>query len=757
MLTSLALGALVYTRISQTTLDNEIQRIAHETRFAALQFKSAYNQMENDAFVVSRTPPIKGLIRSLDNNGIDPSDGSTAVLWRARLATIFASVLKGRPTYTQMRYVAADTGRELVRVNRTRAGIETVEYGDLQDKSGEPYFKTAFKLQPGEIYFSEVAYNREHGRIDESKTPTLRAVLPIYDSDESLFGMLVINADYGAMLHAQLESIALERRILLIHNAEDYIERSADGKISEFRFQEEHHLPPAFRDAAEGADDEWMLRTADQVVYSVRLKINDPGNRRQAKSQVVAAIAVPNSELYAEARRAGVDSLFLAVGLMLLSLLITVWLSTRFTEPLRTMANAAREATTSKSTLRLPTNRKDEIGELAVAFQELTDSLVQSEAQIARKTRQITASEEVFRTAMESAPIGMAISTMAGDCIAANPALCRLLGYSEAEMKASNLRKLTHCEDIDALVEMLARLRSGQVRVGEVETRYLHKSGDPIWTLTRASIARDDEGKSKSIISQIEDITQRKEMERMKDEFISVVSHELRTPLTAIRGSLGVLAGALSHELSDKIRPLIDIAHKNSERLILLINDILDIDKITSGNMVLNIERENLAELVEHAMESNQSYADRFGTRFRIKQIDRDLWTDVDPNRFAQVMANLLSNAAKFSPKGGTVEVSVVRADDRARVTVRDFGEGIPKDFRNRIFDRFAQADSSSKRSRGGTGLGLHISKQIMDRLKGDIGFDTEMGVGTAFWVTLPLAEAPESEIDDKVETAARA
>jgi signal transduction histidine kinase len=304
---------------------------------------------------------------------------------------------------------------------------------------------------------------------------------------------------------------------------------------------------------------------------------------------------------------------------------------------------------------------------------------------------------------------------------------------------------------------MIDGLRSAKARVGQVEARYVRKTGQPVWTLTRASIIRDDEGNPTSVISQVEDIRQRKEMERMKDEFISVVSHELRTPLTAIRGSLGLIAGALSHELSAKIRPLVEIAHKNSERLIVLINDILDIDKIASGKMEFNVQRENLATLVEHAVLDNASYAERFGTAFRAKDIDPDLWVDVDQNRFAQVMANLMSNAAKFSPEGSAVEISAIRSGDHARVTVRDFGEGIPEEFRSRIFERFEQADSSAARSRGGTGLGLYISKQIMDRLNGEMGFETEDHVGTAFWIELPLAAAPASDIDPEAEAPAPA
>ncbi len=236
------------------------------------------------------------------------------------------------------------------------------------------------------------------------------------------------------------------------------------------------------------------------------------------------------------------------------------------------------------------------------------------------------------------------------------------------------------------------------------------------------------------------DITERKRVERFKNEFVSIVSHELRTPLTSIRGSLGLVVGAMAADLPPRTRSMIEIAHKNSERLVSLVNDILDIDKIESGKMVFDLKPANLVALAEHAIDANRAFGEQFGVSFCLHHpdTDTDMQVNIDSNRIMQVFTNLLSNAAKFSPQGSSVEVRVRRAGTGVRVEVQDHGPGIPDEFRARIFQKFAQADSSDIRKKGGTGLGLSISKAIVERHNGRIGFESNTGVGTTFFFELP-------------------
>ncbi|HKC13201.1 MAG TPA: HAMP domain-containing sensor histidine kinase, partial [Vicinamibacteria bacterium] len=236
-------------------------------------------------------------------------------------------------------------------------------------------------------------------------------------------------------------------------------------------------------------------------------------------------------------------------------------------------------------------------------------------------------------------------------------------------------------------------------------------------------------------------IDQHKKMERMKDEFISFVSHELRTPLTSIHGSLALLNSGLAAGLPEKARQLLAVAHRNSQRLVRLIGDVLDLQKIESGTMPFDLRPLEIGPFLEQAIEANEAYGAQFRVSFVLNGVPPRLGIRADPDRLMQVITNLLSNAAKFSPSDGTVLVSAQRHGGVVRITVTDRGPGIPEEFRARIFQRFAQADASTTREKGGTGLGLNISKAIVERMGGLIGFETEVGTGTIFYVELPLVE----------------
>lgn len=241
----------------------------------------------------------------------------------------------------------------------------------------------------------------------------------------------------------------------------------------------------------------------------------------------------------------------------------------------------------------------------------------------------------------------------------------------------------------------------------------------------------------------VRDITERKKIERMKNEFVSTVSHELRTPLTSIRGSLGLVMGGVTGELPDQARKMIDIAHKNSERLVRLINDMLDIEKIESGKMVFDVKPIRLMPLIEQALEANRAFAQQFGVILVLQASVSDVIVQGDADRLLQVMTNLLSNAAKFSPRDERVTISVQRYGPVVRVSVTDHGPGISPEFCNRIFQKFAQADSSDTRQVAGTGLGLSISKAIIEQHGGTIDFATEPGEGSTFFFELPVWHAP--------------
>jgi signal transduction histidine kinase len=255
---------------------------------------------------------------------------------------------------------------------------------------------------------------------------------------------------------------------------------------------------------------------------------------------------------------------------------------------------------------------------------------------------------------------------------------------------------------------------------------------------------RDAQGRAQYLLGIIEDITERQRVERMKNEFVSTVSHELRTPLTVIAGALGLLADGVLERKPQRAREMIEAAHANSLRLTTLINDLLDMEKLAAGKMQFSIQREDLSLLVRQAIAENQGYAEQHGAHIHISGgQELSLPVNVDAQRLLQALANLLSNVAKYSPPGGEVEVQLRRVSgDAVEVAVRDQGPGIPAAFRERIFEKFAQADATNTRSKGGTGLGLAITRDLVEGMGGAIGFESEEGRGTSFHLRFPLADS---------------
>lgn len=250
----------------------------------------------------------------------------------------------------------------------------------------------------------------------------------------------------------------------------------------------------------------------------------------------------------------------------------------------------------------------------------------------------------------------------------------------------------------------------------------------------------NSDGKNLGAVAVIHDVTELKKTEKLKNEFVSIVSHELRTPITSIRGALGLLESGIMGEFSEKAKKLLDIANSNCERLLLLINDILDIEKIEAGKMEFCLKIQNLYQIVTEAIASNKMYADKYGVSIEFTQPESSYLVNVDSHRLTQVLANLISNACKFSPKGGKIILAIEQINESVRVSVADKGPGIPEEFQSRIFQKFSQADSSDTRRKDGTGLGLNISKTIIEKLGGTLGFSSQPNIKTTFYFDLPIA-----------------
>lgn len=227
----------------------------------------------------------------------------------------------------------------------------------------------------------------------------------------------------------------------------------------------------------------------------------------------------------------------------------------------------------------------------------------------------------------------------------------------------------------------------------------------------------------------------------LQSQFVSVISHELRTPLTSIKGALGLIESGKVGNIVPSIKGLVTIANNNCTRLVTLINDLLDIQKFEAGKMVMDISPIDITKLVKEAVEANRNYQSSMNIMFKTSGLDNAVYVNADYNRLMQVMANVLSNAVKFSKSGGTVEILLENGASKVRISIKDYGEGIPHDAKHKVFAQFEQVNGSNQRKVGGTGLGMYITKKIMDGHVGNIDFSSELGKGTTFYIELGAAK----------------
>jgi len=380
--------------------------------------------------------------------------------------------------------------------------------------------------------------------------------------------------------------------------------------------------------------------------------------------------------------------------------------------------------------------------ELRRKVQQL-ESAIESKEEIAAELR---LQKSILEAQSEASPDGILVLSQDERILSFNQRFLQLWGLSP-EMMGQQLNETVLAAIVNKLVEPQRWLD----KIADLRVQQESESRDEMMLLDGrifdwySAPIKNSQGALHGRVWFTRDITERKEIERIKTEFISTVSHELRTPLTSIRGSLGLIAGGVTGAVSEKAKSLLNIAINNNDRLIRLINDILDLDKIEAGQMVFQEKPLEIMPLLEAAVAENRAYAEQFGVELFVEPGLPEVKVKADSDRLMQVMANLLSNAAKFSPPNGQVTLSATRQQGMVRVAVQDHGPGIPEEFRSRIFDKFAQADASDSRHQGGTGLGLSIAKNIVERMGGRIGFKTQVGAGTTFYFELPEWGAPEA------------
>lgn len=470
-----------------------------------------------------------------------------------------------------------------------------------------------------------------------------------------------------------------------------------------------------------GLSDEARALLWSQVFRELQTITDVQKNRLD---EVITAERAVDAEK-AQARRQGRESLNnLLLSALLLNLLFAVFLSIYFS---RSITN--RLALLADNTRRLA--RGDNLRPLMGGNDEITE-VDKSFRKMSRALKEVSKRE---RALAENAADVICSIAANGTFTEVNPAAKTVWGIDPQELLGQRYLNLISPRGHEKILQAMQQAMQDKTAFS-IENQMVRKDGSLRDTLWSGTWSDEDQ----SMFCVVHDVTDRKNLERMKQEFVNMISHDLRTPLTSVQMTLTLIGEGAYGELNEQGRPRVEKAGASVVRLIRLINELLDVEKQEAGKLGLNLEEVSIPTILEHSIESIRSLAESKGVKINMRC--EELTATLDGGRLIQVMINLLGNAVKFSPDGGVIDVDVRKEADRLNFRVTDQGRGIPSDYKDRVFDRFEQVKLSDARFKGGTGLGLAICKMIVQEHGGKIGVDSEENKGSSFWFYIPERKA---------------
>ena len=380
------------------------------------------------------------------------------------------------------------------------------------------------------------------------------------------------------------------------------------------------------------------------------------------------------------------------------------------------------------SNLNLPVSGKDEIAHLDRFFHEMAAALTVARDTERSMLEQLTASESRIRSMVDSMPVGLITVDLSGVIKSVNPRSEELFGYGAGELAGTPLEDLFALKQGQALLATIA-----QGKRQELAARTRLNAEFPAEVSFNSFLTREGE----HYLVSVQDITERHELEKMKQQFYAMITHDLRTPLMAVQGSLNLLSEGLAGDLTERAERLVASAERSIDRLVELINNLLDFEKLQSGKFELVCKPVRLGSVVTRSIEEVASLAK--ARALTIQAPDPDIEINADEPRLVQVLVNLLSNAIKFSPAQGMIIIEADVCNESLTVSVSDEGPGVPAEQSEMLFQRFRQLQHGTRPKEKGTGLGLAICKMIVEQHGGEIGCKSIAGKGSTFWFKLPL------------------
>lgn len=731
-LSAFLVGGLFYKQASDNALNNEIDKLTISTRLIAPLFTDAFQRLENDLSVVYATPPIKGILRATQHDGIDPSDGSSLELWKRRLETIFSSVLASKGSYLQLRYIGlADHGREIVRVDRNGTFIRPVSEKELQSKGDEFYFKAALNLAPGEFYLSPATLNREHGEIQKPYMPVIRLILPVHDEQGKLFGLLVLNASYEKVLASVLQRLSIDHDLHVLDERGNHLIYKKDGFHWEFHFQEvdpESRNNPIIQAVINSPKKEETILTSSEGKETLFYFKKLPFNKIDRNRFLAIALSIPKATLLEPTEHARRNVLLLTLVLVIASSLCAAFLGKLISRPIRNMTSEVQAYGEGREILNLPVERYDEIGYLARSFQTMLDNLRQSQNQL--RTAKIFQDK-----VMSSIPDLIFVKDENLKIIMTNAAFEAF--YESGKTDNEQAAQAFWEQDQKALsegyseAEETVTLPNGETHIlATKKVRFENEQGEQFIL----GISRDITHLKKA---EAEIMRSNEELER----FAYIASHDLQEPLRMVSNFTILLADEYKEKIDQQGQDYIDRITRSAQRMQNLVSDLLEYSRLGTDERgasdcdtraVIDIALENLKESVE------QTGA--------VMSIEKNLpKITANPIRLCRLMQNLIGNAIKYRAPDRPPEIHIGVQDQGEKwlFCVKDNGIGIKKEYLGQIFEIFKRLHNRQDYS--GTGIGLAVARKIVEGFDGQLWAESEFGRGSAFYFTVPKHPA-ESE-----------
>jgi PAS domain S-box-containing protein len=774
---------IVQNQFTQSMVERGREQLRNETARSMLIFNNIIGQLEDDTLYLANTPPIQGIIRATQNNGIDPVDNSTIEQWRARLEILFSQMIKHKKddTYLSIRLIGIrDNGRELVRVDRTGKSIQVIPEKKLQEKGNRDYVKETIKLAKNEVFYSDINLNREYEKIAEPHVPVLRLSVPVFSDAGKMFGMVIINKGMRTSFKT-ISNLSNNDHDLYVTNAQGAFLVHPEKK-HEFNFESGGKYN--IHDEFPGLINETNINSHQAIVQKNnshdRLIANYLRVPLGNNNNYLGFIVSNKYENIITSTYYNNYQTFLLATIIICFALVIGWIfSHTITAPLKFITETVIGYTKGIPVSRLPINAKGEIGVLARSFNNLIyditkhTELLESEInerkdaeQIIKKyTKNLEQTKDNLSNILKNAVDPIISINEKGLIQAFNPAAEKMFGYNLDEVIDKNIKMLMPSPFHEEHDGYLSNYRTtGKKKIIGIGREVKGKRKDGSIFPMDLSVSEVSLGGNRSFTGIVRDISERKKSEKelinakeqaevankSKSEFLATMSHEIRTPMNGVLGMSHIL---LDTDLNDEQRDYVDNIQSSGNALLTIINDILDFSKIEAGK--LEIEpipfdlKSTLFEIIEllniTVENKNLEVILYFPSNVHPTVIG-------DPGRIRQVLMNLASNAIKFTETGHVyISAKNISANDdklTIRFSVEDTGPGIPQAAQEKLFSAFTQADASTTRKYGGTGLGLTICKQLVELMGGTIGVESESGKGSTFWfeLTLPL-------VDRKVES----